>query len=681
MPEPKTKGSEVALSREVSNFLLELSIAVHRYAMYPADHPSLAPAADGIFRIIRRLLADRASLSLGIADRQLVIEGVATDRRNPVLEELARRLHMHQLGAITFTGDISVGALRELFLHLATEAERGDAIPLGLRPPEQRPKLSGIELIPVGYDALALDDREVVGPDAAMRLWLQLAQAATMGERPYTLEDAPHPGQVAASIQKHAREAAYDQVIVGYLLQLAEDMKNGTGPALSRVRENVSKLIAELDEGTLKRLLEMGGDLQRRHRFVSQSAETLGEDAIIKVLRAAAQASGQEVSHGLVRLLTKLAFHAREGEDRLRPLALSHLRGKVDELMSDWTLPDANAAAHTRILDELSRSDPLQEEGKVAEPTSIPLIQMAIEVDSYGPMVEAAVDAVIEEGSLAEIIPLIEGASMTETGRRLRAKLSDVKQIEALTYLDDVGDESLALLINLIGPEESVPALLKVLADAPSRSIRRKVLARLVDVGGPVARHLGPYLEDLRWYVVRNILWLLYQIDQMPEGFSPDPFLRHPDVRVQREALPIALGKPDLRARALSVAIRSGDERMKNVALVNLREGVPETLLPALLDHVVRGGEGTQRVAGIRLLAKSESTLARRALCQLVDGGKGWFGKRKLREPSDELVAALGSLASGWSDDPEVTELLDLASRSKVPEVREAALKGSIARG
>ena len=681
MSEPTTKGSQVALSREVSNFLLELSIAVHRYAMYPPDHPSLVPAADGIFQIIRRLLEKRTSLSLGIANRQLVIEGVATDRRNPVLEDLAHRLHTHQLGALIFSGEVTVEALRELFLHLATEAERGGAMPLGLRPPEEIPDLSGIRLVPVGYDALALDDRDVSGPDAAMRLWLQLAQAATATEQALSEADAPNPREVAESIRKHAREAAYDQVIVGYLLQLAQDMKDGGGPALTRVRENVSRLISELDEPTLKRLLEMGGDLQQRHRFVSHSAETLGEDAIMKVLRAAAQASGQEVSHGLVRLLTKLAFHAREGEERLRPMALSHLRGKVDELMSNWTLPDANAAAHTRILDELSRSDPFNLEGVEARPTSIPLIQMAIEVDSYGPMVEEAVDAVIEEGNLAEIVPLIEGASMTVTGRRLRAKLSDVKQIEALTQAEDVSEESLALLANLIGPEEAVPALLKVLADAPSRSVRRKVLVRLVDMGSHAARHVGPYLEDLRWYVVRNVLTLLEQIDTLPKGFSPDVFLRHPDVRVQREALPLALKYPDLRARALSVAIRSGDERMRNVALVNLREGVPETLLPALLDHIVRRGEGNQRITGIRLLGMSKSTMARRALCQMVDGGKGWFGRRKLADPNEDMLTALGALAQGWANHPEAAELLALAGRSKNTEVRRAADPGDASHG
>ncbi|MEZ4422622.1 MAG: hypothetical protein R3E98_04390 [Gemmatimonadota bacterium] len=674
MSNPGARSTEVVLSRELSNFLVELSIAVHRYAMYPPDHPSLAPVGDALFRILRRLLETRTSISLGIANKQLVIDGVATDQRNPVLQDLARRLHMHQLGALTFNREISVDSLRELFAALATEAERGGATPIGLRPEEEIPRLQGIRLVPVGYDSLELDRHATEPTGSAMRLWLQLAQAATAAERPFGREQAPPPEEIADSIRKHERSAAYDQVIVGYLLQLAEDIRAGDSPDLLKVRENVSRLIQELDDPTLRRLLEMGGDLTQRRRFVADTVETLGDDAIMKLLRAAAEASGQEISPGLVRLLTKLAFHAREGEDRLRPIALDHLRGKVEELMSDWTLPDANARAHTRILDELSRAQPLLDlTEEDATLSGISVLQMALEVDAYGPMVESALDAVITAGELPDIVPLIEGAHMTETGRLLRARLSDVRQIEALVGLDDVGEESLALLVNLAGPDQAIPALLRVLADAPARAIRRKVLSRLIDLGPMIGRHMGPYLEDMRWYVVRNALGLLQRTGATPAGFTPESYLRHPDVRVQREALPLALAHDDLRKRALVVALTSGDERMRNMALVDLQQGIPETVLPVLIDHLVRPAANPQRRTAIRLLGSSASPLARRALRQLVDAGTGLFRRQKLKEATPAMLDALATLATACPDDPAVKPLLHAARRSRVAAVRAAA--------
>ncbi|HLZ44550.1 MAG TPA: hypothetical protein VKQ05_02635 [Gemmatimonadales bacterium] len=94
-------SEKAALSRELADFLIELSIALHKHAMYPEGHPSLAPAAAGVTRRAD-LFEGRATLALGVARQQLVIEGVATDPKNPLLSELAGRLHRHHLGAVTF---------------------------------------------------------------------------------------------------------------------------------------------------------------------------------------------------------------------------------------------------------------------------------------------------------------------------------------------------------------------------------------------------------------------------------------------------------------------------------------------------------------------------------------------------------------------------------------------------
>jgi len=82
---PGAPPERATLSRELGEFLIELSIALHKHAMYPEGHPSIAPAVAAVGRRAAELLRDRASLSLGVAHRQLVIEGVATDPKHPVL--------------------------------------------------------------------------------------------------------------------------------------------------------------------------------------------------------------------------------------------------------------------------------------------------------------------------------------------------------------------------------------------------------------------------------------------------------------------------------------------------------------------------------------------------------------------------------------------------------------------
>lgn len=98
MTETPHPVERATLSRDLSDFLIELSIALHRHAMYPLGHPSLDPAARAVGHRAELLLEGRPRLSLAVARQPLVIEGVATDPKHPVLRELAGRMHRHHLG-------------------------------------------------------------------------------------------------------------------------------------------------------------------------------------------------------------------------------------------------------------------------------------------------------------------------------------------------------------------------------------------------------------------------------------------------------------------------------------------------------------------------------------------------------------------------------------------------------
>ena len=84
-------GTPTILSRDLADFLVEFSIALQKHAIYPAGHPLLNGAVEGVARRLDSLLVERMSLAIGVARRQLVIEGVATDPNHPLLQELAGR--------------------------------------------------------------------------------------------------------------------------------------------------------------------------------------------------------------------------------------------------------------------------------------------------------------------------------------------------------------------------------------------------------------------------------------------------------------------------------------------------------------------------------------------------------------------------------------------------------------
>src|SRR6266566_3486957 len=185
---PPSPPERTALSRELADFLIELSIALHKHAMYPEGHPSLAPAAAGVTRRAEHLFEGRTTLALGVARQQLVIEGVATDPKNPLLAELAGRLHRHHLGAVTFHRGLRVSEVVDVLKTLSVEAERTGE-PLGLGSPEQLRAWDHIRLHPITYERLellqeddhagALDDKGA--KERGLRgaqLWVGLARAA-----------------------------------------------------------------------------------------------------------------------------------------------------------------------------------------------------------------------------------------------------------------------------------------------------------------------------------------------------------------------------------------------------------------------------------------------------------------------------------------------------------------------
>ena len=169
-----------------------------------------------------------------MARRQLIIEGVATNPSQPVLRRLAEELHRHHLGAVTVLRGISADEVGKALRALSREPEQEG--PLGSLPEEER-TWPHLRLHPLSFGGLALvadaaltasrDGRAV--DTRGVELWIGLARAAMAGE-PEETRTETEPTVVARAIDEHPRVEAYDQVVVGYLLQIASELRTATGP-------------------------------------------------------------------------------------------------------------------------------------------------------------------------------------------------------------------------------------------------------------------------------------------------------------------------------------------------------------------------------------------------------------------------------------------------------------------
>jgi hypothetical protein len=679
-PPGDDRAQPAALSRDLSEFLLELSIGVHRYAMYPPDHPSLLPAAENIIGRLGEIFMDRRSLSIGVARNQLVIEGVATESKHPVLRDLAKRLHGHQLGALSFTKGVVVKEVEGLLTTLAQDPEReGD--PLGLLPPDQLPTWPHARLFRLGYDQLELRDQgqaEEQEPERATHLWLGLARSAMATDDPEKASASTDAESIASSIKSRKQETSYDQVIVGYLLQLADELKSGKGGESETIRKRVSTLIRELDKPTLARLVGLGGSLDQRKKFVLDANQSLAVDSVMKILEAAADASHQTISHSLTRLLSKLSNHASQGTARVRDQADTALRDNVEELIKDWDLTDPNPDEYTMILDSMAKAAPVfhveEDEEEGGDLTGAHRVfQMALEVDSWGPTVVKAVSDLTDAGEVAYLLEMAdEAGDDSVVAERLREYFTNPKQLKRLLAGADVDEATLRSVVECMG-SAAIPSLLDALTESEARSVRRKTFDVLAQIGDEVGEAIMTRLDEPRWFVVRNMLALVQRLPQRPKGFTAGPFMDHKDSRVRREAFPLAMEEPSLRQRALATGLADEDERLLRMALLEIQTSLPETLVPVLVNRVIKSERpGDLRAMAVRALLHSTSALTLEVLLEVASTGKSLLRKRKIADSTPEVLASLQTLAASWSHDARAREVLTAARKSKDPEIKKA---------
>lgn len=668
-------------------FLVELAVAVQKHGIYPPGHPALAPAVAGLVARLSPLFQSRPELSIGVARSQLVVEGAATDPKHPLLRELAGRLHRHLLGAVTFRRGVTVEELGEVLGLLAAGGDPPGE-PVGLAPPARLRAWPNVRLHPVSYERLDLVEGGEAeggggGGSRAARLWLDLAGAAVATRD--TDETPPDSERVARAINERPAATAYDQAVIAHLLQIAEELKTAQGVDAVALRSRVSRLVVSLRPDTLRRLLEMGGDVVQRQKFLLDCTDGMSVDAVLRLADAAAAASKQSISDSMLRLLTKLAVHADHGAAAAQLTADEAVRSQVKRLIQEWTLEDPNPAAYTAGLEAMARAAP-EERGKAAQrsaasPEPLRIVQMGLEVDAAGPALWDAVARMVSAGELEALLDVLEGAPEgARVASEIWGQVATPEQVRVLLKDDPFDFTLIDRLLARLGAD-AADVMLEALAESESRATRRALIDRLAAMGDGIAPLVVARLEDNRWYVKRNLLALLDRLGRWPDNFSPVPHFEHPDPRVRREALKLLLRLPHERDRALSRALAETDERMLPIALAAAQRGCPPAVAELMLNRLSDGTLSVElRAAAIRGLRQVRSTRALETLLGSVSPGKTLLGRPKLAPKSPEFLAALTVLAEAWPGEERARVVLERAAASGDEEIRAAVRSGEARR-
>jgi hypothetical protein len=684
---PKPAGA--TLSRELADFLVELSITLNKHAIYPQSHPLLDVAVDGVANRLGTLfVGERESLSIGVARRQLIIEGVATDPLNPVLKELAQKLHDHHVGAVKFVRGIGRDELANALAALAIDPTRSET-PIGLDAERVGELWPHVKFFPLTYDRLQLIEDDPTGepPSAdqmaagrATQLWIGLARAALVSDTssPATSRDdqddntALEPATVARAIDEHQREEAYDQVIVGYLLQIGEELKTAEGSEAAGLQRRVSRLVGSLKESTLQRLLEMGGDKTQRRKFLLDASQGVTVEAIIDLVKAASAAEGQTVSHSMLRMLSKLATNASSGGPRAKTDPT--IRDVMRRLVDDWSLDDPNPEAYRQALESMSSLRKAPEKPlNGALPTECEperMIQIAVEVGAMGPQVRAAMIDLNKTGRADVLLDLVERAPTEAAGTPVWDFLVAARAFESLLEQQRIDMPLVTRFVKRIGMG-AAPTLISaasVFEDAKTRTQFYDLLQSLGDAVGATIVELLPGAPSI---VQRELLALLGRLGSLPSGFSPRNYLDSDDALVRREAVRLLLRNSAERDETIMSALSDPDDRVVFAGLTVAQERCPEAGIELIKQRVDRGELDSQlRTMGIRIVAQQHTPKTLAWFLGFALTETNWAKRPKLRHSTPEMLAALGMIAANWGNHPDAETVMKLAEQSKDAEVR-----------
>jgi HEAT repeat protein len=258
------------------------------------------------------------------------------------------------------------------------------------------------------------------------------------------------------------------------------------------------------------------------------------------------------------------------------------------------------------------------------------------------------------------------GRIVTEAGDDVRIeRIGKVIEREEGVRLEEVNDYLLLLQKNSIKP------LIKLLGELKNSKTRRVFCDALSEIGKNAIDLLTPFIDDRRWYLVRNITYILGRIGKEQSLPYIQKVFNHEEIRVRREAVQALglIGSP----KAIGLLIRAltdNDVRIRCMAAINLGKGGKKSGLIPLLEVVQSKDfykrEPAEIKAFFNAIGMVGSNEAIPVLQQLLER-KSWFGRGKRDEIRIGAANALAMIGTS-----EARAILEEGKNSKEESIRDA---------
>ncbi|MEW6068300.1 MAG: HEAT repeat domain-containing protein [Nitrospirota bacterium] len=531
-------------ARLLSEAVIELNISRRSVGLYPSDHSITKESINRAYELLKKLFELRNSITLGIAKDILVIDEYTLDKKNPVFLEFALSLHEKGIASITFYSGLETEEL--ISLHELITMRDGPTGKAFL----ERAEKKGLRHIRLDIIDLSKFNfmQEVFKPAGLeTKLWEDYIYGLFEGKLADAEADAViiniPPEEVAMFINSHVTEdttgEAYDRVISTYLRRKGGIRSNKE--IFEKFMSLISSLTPELKSEFLKRAFcQPRLDVEEIERTFAE----LKEEDIHKLFEAFKERS-LSIPEGLLNVVAKLT------EIRADSRVSSYLTGKgssvIDDIEFDESILKLLGENYDAFVGEQYKKDleTMLKGIKVADVLMAESLRQECQektVDSTfsDTMLELLEsDCVNDEAYLNLLTKFSELSNIfLETGRfselcdiyntlyshsltgRFKVQASGmidyfyrseqfisrlIDSFKLWGRYDREGSVKLARLLkqHLINP------LLNTLSEEKDSSIRKYLLYLFSTIGSDVVPEAVRRLSDNRWYVVRNMLYIL----------------------------------------------------------------------------------------------------------------------------------------------------------------------------
>jgi HEAT repeat protein len=235
---------------------------------------------------------------------------------------------------------------------------------------------------------------------------------------------------------------------------------------------------------------------------------------------------------------------------------------------------------------------------------------------------------------------------------------------------EDIRQEDINAYLSLL-QKNSITPLIKLLGELKNSKTRRIFCDALSEIGRNAVDLITPFVDDRRWFLVRNITYILGRIGKEQSLPYILKAFNHEEIRVRREAVQ-ALGLiGGSKAVGLLVkALTDDDVRIRCMAAINLGKVGKEAGLIPLLEVVQSKDfykrEPVEIKAFFNAIGMAGSNEAVPILEQLLER-KRWFGRGttdEIRLGAARAMAMIGTL--------DAKAVLEEGRRSKDDSIRDA---------